>query len=49
MRITLHKNATTTQAFLAAIPPASGSDYELAKEFRVTRETIRRWQKRDNA
>ncbi|CAB4243184.1 protein of unknown function [Methylacidimicrobium sp. AP8] len=26
---------------------AKGSDYELAKQFRVTRETIRRWRKRD--
>ena len=47
MRITLHKNATTTPAIRAAIQRASGSDYELAREFRVTRETIRRWRKRD--
>ncbi|CAB4244605.1 transposase [Methylacidimicrobium sp. AP8] len=47
MRITLHKNATTTPAIRTAIQRAKGSDYELARQFRVTRETIRRWRKRD--
>ena len=47
MLISLHKNATTTPAIRAAIQKATGSDYELARQFNVTRETIRRWRKRD--
>jgi transposase InsO family protein len=47
MLITLHKNATTTPAIRAAIQQASGSDYELARHFRVSRDTIRKWRKRD--
>jgi hypothetical protein len=37
MLIDLHKNATTTPAIRAAIQKASGSDYELAERFGVSR------------
>ena len=47
MLIALHKNATTTPAIRAAIQAASGSDYELARQFNVSRDTIRKWRKRD--
>lgn len=47
MLITLHKNATTTPAIRAAIQQATGSNYELAKRFNVTPDTIRRWRNRD--
>ena len=47
MLITLHKNATTTPAIRAAIQAAEGSDYELARRFKVSRDTIRKWRKRD--
>lgn len=46
MLISLHKNATTTPAIREAIQKATGSDYELARQFNVTRDTIRRWRKR---
>ncbi|WP_231363699.1 hypothetical protein [Verrucomicrobium sp. 3C] len=45
MRITLRKNATTMPAIRTAIQRATGSDYELAMAFRVTRQTILRWRK----
>lgn len=47
MMIALHKNATTTPAIRAAIQSASGSDYELARQFKLSRDTIRKWRKRD--
>lgn len=47
MLIALHKNATTTPAIRAAIQKASGSDYELARQFNVSRDTIRKWRARD--
>ena len=47
MLIALHKNATTTPAIRAAIQSATGSDYELAERFGVSRDTIRKWRKRD--
>lgn len=47
MLVKLHKNATTTPAIRKQIQTAEGSDYELARRFNVTRETIRRWRKRD--
>ena len=46
MRIALHKNATTTPAIRAAIQSASGSDYELARQFNLSRATIRKWDSR---
>src|SRR5574337_2130 len=47
MLISLHKNATTTPAIREAIQKATGSDYELARQFNVCRDTIRKWRKRD--
>ena len=47
MLIALHKNATTTPAVRAAIQKAAGSDYELARQFSVSRDTIRKWRKRE--
>src|SRR5690606_15918020 len=48
MLITLHKNATTTPAVRAAIQQSSASEYELARQYGVSRQTIRRWRKRDS-
>jgi DNA-binding GntR family transcriptional regulator len=42
MNIRLHKNARTTPATRREIQQASGSDYELAERFGVTRQTIRK-------
>ena len=47
MLIALHKNATTTPATRAAIQRAKGSDYELARQFKVSRDTVRKWRKRE--
>ena len=47
MLIALHKNATTTPATRLAIQQATGSDYEVAREFNVTRATVRKWRRRD--
>lgn len=47
MLISLHKNATTTPATREAIQNATGSDYELARQFGVCRDTIRKWRRRD--
>jgi len=46
MLIALHKNATTTPAVCAAIQKATGSDYELARQLSVSRDTIRKWRPR---
>ena len=46
MNIRLHKNARTTPAIRREIQAATGSDYELAERFGVTRQTIRKWRKR---
>lgn len=46
MNIRLHKNARTTPAIRREIQQATGSDYELAERFGVTRDTIRKWRKR---
>jgi len=45
--ITLHKNATTTPAIRAALQQARGSDYELARLFNVSRDTLRTWRTRE--
>lgn len=42
MNIRLHKNARTTPAMRREIQAATGSDYELAERFGVTRQTIRK-------
>ncbi|NDY94102.1 IS481 family transposase, partial [Ideonella livida] len=47
MLIKLHKNATTTPATREAIQKATGSDYEVARQFGVSRDTVRKWRKRD--
>ena len=47
MLIALHKNATTTPATRAAIQRAKGSDYELARQFNLSRDTVRKWRKRE--
>jgi DNA-binding transcriptional regulator YiaG len=48
MLIALHKNATTTPAIRAAIRNAKGSDYGFARQFGVTRDTIRKWGNRES-
>ena len=48
MLIALHKNATTTPATRSAIQQASGSDYELARQFGISRDTVRKWRKRES-
>lgn len=47
MLINLHKNTTTTPTIREAIQNATGSDYELARQFNVTRDTIRKWRSHD--
>ena len=47
MLIALHKNATTTPATRAAIQAATGSDYEVARQYGITRQTVRKWRKRE--
>ncbi|SFD09068.1 Winged helix-turn helix [Thiohalospira halophila DSM 15071] len=46
MDIRLHKNATTTPAHRAAIQASDKPGRELAREFGVSEDTIRRWRKR---
>lgn len=48
MLIALHKNATTTPATRAAMQQATGSDYELSRQFGVCRDTVRKWRWRDS-
>lgn len=48
MLISLHKNATTTPAIRLAIQQATGSDYELARQFGLSRDTIRKWRARES-
>lgn len=47
MLIALHKNATTTPAIRLALQQATGSDYELARQFGISRDTVRKWRKRE--
>src|SRR4051812_27152689 len=47
MLIALHKNATTTPAIRAALQQATGSDYELARRFKLSRDTVRKWRRRE--
>jgi len=48
MLIALHKNATTTSATRAALRNATGSDYELAAQYGITRDTVRKWRNRES-
>ena len=47
MEIRLHKNATTTPARRAAIQASDKPVRELAREFGVSEDTIRRWRERE--
>lgn len=47
MNIRLHKNARTTPAIRREIQEAVGSDYAVAERFGVSRDTVRKWRKRD--
>ena len=46
--IALHKNATTTPATRLAIQQSTGSDYEVAAQYGVSRDTVRKWRTRDS-
>lgn len=46
--IALHKNATTTPATKLAIQQSTGSDYQVAAQYGVSRETVRKWRFRDS-
>ena len=50
MHIKLHKQATTTPKIRAEIQaaPSSITDSELARQYGVSRVTIRRWRYRDD-
>ena len=48
MLIALHKNATTTPATRAALQSATGSEYELAAQYGISRDTVRKWRKRQH-
>ena len=48
MLIALHKNATTTPATRAAIRVATRTDAELARQFAVSIDTVRKWRSRDS-
>ena len=43
MKITLHKNATTTPAVRAQIQQSSASAYELAAQYGTIRTNVQRW------
>ena len=42
----MHRNATTTPAIRAALQQATSSDYELARQFKLSRDTVRKWRQR---
>ena len=46
MLITLHKNATTTPATRLALQQASGTDKELAQQYGIGVDTVRKWRHR---
>ena len=48
MKITLHKNATTTPAVRAQIQQSSASESELAAQYGISRTTVQRWKDRDS-
>jgi len=47
LNVDLHANATTTPRLRAYIQQSSKGERALAKELGVTRDTVRRWRKRD--
>lgn len=46
MLIALHKNATTTPATRLALQRASGTDRELAQQYGIGVDTVRKWRQR---
>ena len=46
MLIALHKNATTTPAIRLALQQASGTDRELAQQYGIGVDTVRKWRHR---
>lgn len=46
MLIGLHKNATTTPATRQALQQASGTDRELAQQYGIGVDTVRKWRRR---
>jgi transposase len=46
MLIALHKNATTTPATRLALQQASGTDRELAQQYGIGVDTVRKWRHR---
>lgn len=46
MLIALHKNATTTPATRRALQQASGTDRELAQQYGIGLDTVRKWRHR---
>ena len=46
MLIALHKNATTTPATRLALQQASGTDRELAQQYGIGVDTVRKWRRR---
>ncbi len=46
MLIALHKNATTTPATRLALQQASGTDRELAQQYGIGLDTVRKWRHR---
>jgi len=48
MKISIHKNATTTPAVRKMIQESDLSERKLAKKFGISRGTVRRWKYRDS-
>lgn len=46
MLIALHKNATTPPAIRLALQQASGTDRELAQQYGIGVDTVRKWRHR---
>ena len=46
MLISLHKNATTTPATRLALQQSSGTDRELAAQYGIGVDTVRKWRHR---
>ena len=48
MLISLHKNATTTPAIRRAIQTSTASTAELARQYGLALDTVRKWRRRDS-